>query len=178
MAIFIQAFTLIILLGFIIYLSEQFFNLIFRGFAPFLATKKKIIKKIIDELNINNNSCVYELGCGRAGFLKTLRKRYPKINLLGFEYALIPYLIARIQNSFLKTKLEIRRRDIFKVSIEKADIIYCYLNIKTMEKLAKKFKQECRSGCVVISYQFPIPGKESFKTLEINKNNKIYFYRY
>jgi len=178
MLLIVEVVLIIILLGVIIFLSEHFFNILFRSFAPFIATRRGIISKIINELKLTNESVVYELGCGKAGFLRAVRRRYPKNRLVGLEYLFIPYFISRIQNSFLTNKLIIKRKNIFKADISKADVVYCYLNVEAMEKLAPKFVRECKPDCRVISYQFSIPGKEAEKILQINKNEKVCFYRY
>ena len=178
MLVVIDVILIIILLGLIIFLSEHFYNILFRGFAPFIATRGGIINKIVNELELTHESIVYELGCGKAGFLRALRRRYPGNKLIGLEYSFVPYFIGRIQNSFLTNKLIIKRENIFKADISRADVIYCYLNVAAMKKLAPKFARECKPGCRVISYQFSIPGKEAKKILKVNKNEKVCFYRY
>ena len=56
-------------------LSVQFFNIIFRGHAPFISTRPNVINKIFLGLNLPKNFSgqVYELGCGKAGFLKSFQ---------------------------------------------------------------------------------------------------------
>ena len=174
----IQTITLLVLLFFLAFFAVQFFNIFFRGYAPFVSTRPKVIKSIIGELAIKEDATVYELGCGRAGFLRALRKKYPKAKLFGVEYSFWPYLVAEMQNSLSKSKLEIMRKNMFKVDLSGADVIYCYLNAKMMEELAKKFKGECKPGATVISYTFPLHGMPSEKVLEVGKNEKVYFYRF
>ncbi|RLC39064.1 hypothetical protein DRH27_00665 [Candidatus Falkowbacteria bacterium] len=176
--IIIQIILIIILFGLIIFLSEHFFNILLRGFAPFIATRSGIIDKIVNELKLSREDVVYELGCGKAGFLRVMRRHYPKNKLVGIEYLYTPYFISRIQNSFLKNKLIIKRENIFKADIGKADFIYCYLNILAMKKLSPKFARECKPGCLVISFQFLIPEKDAQKILKVSKNEKVYFYKY
>lgn len=168
---------LLILLFFLGFFAVQFFNIFFRGFAPFVSTRPKVIKKIIDELAMKEDAVVYELGCGRAGFLRALRKKYPKAKLVGVEYSFWPFVVAEIQNSFTKSRIDIKKKSMFKVDISGADVIYCYLNAKMMEELAKKFKTECKPGATVISYTFALHGMPSEKVLEIGKHEKVYFYR-
>ena len=151
----------------------------FRGFAPFVATRPKIIKRVIDELRLKDTDVVYELGCGRAGFLHAVRKRYPKVKLVGFEYALMPYFQARIQNALNQANLIIRRKNIFKVDLSEANVIYCYLNELMMQKLQEKFKRECKPGTVVVSYQYPLSNAESETIIELpERKDKVYVYRY
>ena len=177
MTIIIQAFFILLLLVFFIFFIIQFFNICFRGFAPFISTRPKVIQKIINELKMEEDSTVYELGCGRAGFLRALRKKYPQAKLIGIEYSFLPYLIGQIQNSLTGCKLKILKENFLKADLSEADVIYCYLNQATMKKLAAKFSQECRPGTVIISYLFSLPDRESEKVIEAGKREKIYFYR-
>jgi len=175
MALALQLFLLLVLLALALFFSVQFFNLFFRSFAPYVSTKAKIIKEIVSRLELGKNSTVYELGCGNAGFLRAVRKKYPEAKLVGVEYSFMPYLIAQVQNALTKSRIKIIKKNIFKVDLAEADVIYCYLNIATMKKLKDKIMKEAKSGAVLISYQFPLPGvkaKEAF----VDKNDRIYFY--
>lgn len=178
MSIIIQAFFILLLLVFFIFFVVQFFNICFRGFAPFISTRPKVIQKIIKELKMAEDATVYELGCGRAGFLRALRKKYPQAKLIGIEYSFLPYLIGQIQNSFIGCKLKIIKKNFLKADLSQADVIYCYLNETTMKALEGKFRNECKSGTIVISYLFSLPNMKSEKELAVrNEKDKVYFYR-
>jgi len=178
MDIIIQAFFILLLLVFFIFFVIQFFNICFRGFAPFISTRSRVIQKIINELKIKEDATVYELGCGRAGFLRALRKKYPQAKLTGIEYSFLPYLLGQIQNSFTGSKLKIIKKNFLKVDLSQADVIYCYLNEKTMKSLEGKFKNECKGDTIIISYLFSLPNTKSEKELAVrNEKDKVYFYR-
>ena len=169
---------LILILIFFVFFTVQFYNIVFRGFAPFVCTRSRVIKRILEELKIEDKATIYELGCGRAGFLHACRKRYPKARLVGVEYSFLPYIIGQIQNSFVGDKIEIIKQNFLKVDLSQANVIYCYLNIETMKRLAVKFEKECRPGTIIISYLFPLLNMESEKILKIrHEKDKAYFYR-
>ena len=166
-------------LAFFVFFIVQFFNIFFRGYAPFIATRRRVIKKIISELDLPAKAVVIELGSGRAGFLRALRKHYRKATLIGVEYSFLPLLLSRIQNSFTRARLILRKQNIFKVDISQADMIYCYLNDTTMEALEKKFQNECKAGALVVSYQFRMLNTEPIKVIKENSNkDRIYFYQF
>ncbi len=178
LSIFIQIIFIILLFFFLIFLGMQFFYVLFRGYAPFISTKKKVLDRVINEIKINDKAVVYELGCGKAGFLHLMRNKFPKAELIGVEFLLLPYLITKTQNSFLKSRIKIIKQNFFKTDLSKADVVYCYLSIKTMKALEGKFKNECRSGAEIISYQFPLPNTKEEKVIEVDgSKDKIYFYR-
>jgi len=161
--------------AFFIFFSIQFYNIVFRGFAPFISTKSKIIKEIIENLEIREDSVIYELGCGQANFLGAIGKRYKKVKMFGIEYSFLPYLLAQLQDVFVKNNITILKRNFFKVDLSKADIIYCYLNLDTMRRLEEKFRKECKKGAVVVSCSFPLPNIKPGKVMKKEKKN-IYFY--
>lgn len=165
-------------LAFFLILAEQFFNIIFRGYAPFISTKPRVVEKITAELELPPKAVVYELGCGRAPLLRALSQKYPEAQLVGIENEPVPYLIASIQTSLAKTNIQIKRKNLFNINLADADAVYCYLNPKMMDTLQKKFQDECKNGTIVISYQFPLPDLKPEKTIQAEDSpDRIYFYR-
>ena len=175
MDLIILLIVVLVLLLIIIFLAIQFFNIIFRGYAPFISTNRQVIAKILAEINLEKNSKVYELGCGRAGFLHAVCDKFPSIKAIGIDNDPWAYLLARIQAAVLGKKIKIVRQNLFKVNLSEADLIYCYLNPATMVKLKDKFKKECKRGARIISYLFSLPQTQTDKIIEIDRN-KIYFY--
>lgn len=160
----------------IILSSVQLYNIVFKGFAPFISTKFNAILSILKELDLNGDEVVYELGSGKAGFLRAIEQKFNSKNLIGVEYSWWPYILAKIQIALCDSKIELIRKDIFKVNLKEADIIYCFLSPKMMEKLEFKFKEECRPNTLVISYHFRMKSLEPEKVIK-EKDNNIYFYR-
>ena len=74
-----------------------------------------------------------------------------------------------------KSKIKIKKKNFFKVSLEDADLIYCYLNVSMMKKLGKKFQTECKKGTKIISLNFPLPDIEEKKLIHVDKN-RLFFY--
>ena len=171
-------FSLICLFLFIVlvFMSVQFYNIIFRGYAPFISSAPKVIARIMSELNLKNGGKVYELGCGKAGFLGAVSQKFPNANCIGIENSPWPYLRAKIQASMSQGNIKIINSDMFKVSLADADLIYCYLNTSMMVKLEKKFKAECRPGTQIISNAFPLPNVKPVKVVAEKGTGKIYFY--
>jgi hypothetical protein len=158
----------------------QFSYIIFGGYAPYIQTRKKIIRRIIDEISFKDGGVVYELGCGNAGFLRAVEKKFPGIKkLIGIECFFFPYLVGSIQTSLQRSKIKIFKKNFFNVNLGEADVIYCFLNSKAMRDLKKKFEKECKSGTQIISYQFSLPGLIPERVIDVydNKKHKVYFYK-
>jgi len=165
----------IFIAGFMIFFIFEFWQVVFLGTAPFLSTEKEVVEAISKKLKISPGQNIYELGAGKATFLRELQKKYPKANYLGVEKNLIPYLSSRLTIEELNHKIKIVKKDLFKVDIHEADIIYCYLNPNTMAKIADKLEKECRPGTIVISYLFDIPNWEIKETIDLARG-QVYFY--
>jgi 16S rRNA A1518/A1519 N6-dimethyltransferase RsmA/KsgA/DIM1 with predicted DNA glycosylase/AP lyase activity len=174
--IFFLAATSVLLLVFAIFFIVQFYNMVFRGFAPFISSTRGLTKKILESAEIKASSKIYELGSGKATFLREAENKFPDAEFIGIEYSFLPYLLSRMQLSLAKSKIKIKKENIFKADLHDADVIYCYLNIKTMAELEKKFMAECKPGTQIISNVFQLPNKTAEKVLEDN-GNKVYFYK-
>ncbi|MFA4942372.1 MAG: hypothetical protein WC564_01920 [Patescibacteria group bacterium] len=165
----------VVLLVILVFVAMNFFNIVFRGFAPFFAAKPEVIETIIDNIKPVKGQVVYELGAGTANFLKGVEARYPEATLIGIENSFYPYLLTKTKLKTLKSKIDFRRGDLYKTSLHDASFIYCYLIPTMMPKLSEKIQKECRPGTIVISYLFSIPNLSIRKTIE-TKSGNIYFY--
>jgi hypothetical protein len=165
-----------IILLVMVLLAEMFYNIVFRGFAPFVSSKSAVVNKVLDSIDLVQVNKIYELGSGKAGFLKAARAKFPNVELIGVENSFWPYLLSSIQSACQGLKIKFKKKNLFKVDVSEADLIYCYLNQKMMQKLADKFKNECRVGAVIVSYRFPLPNWQPERT-EVVDGGKIYFYK-
>lgn len=177
------------ILGFVVvFLVWQLFNIIFRSHDPFYSTDTELVKRMIAEFDLKGTyegKRVYELGCGMAPFLRVFHEDHPKAKCVGVEKAIVPYLVAKIQVALHHKKIKIKRKDIFKMDVSKADLIYCYLDQKTINSLAKKLKFECKIGAKIVSSRFPMTNMMPVKTMEIpllitkkghEGENKVFYY--
>lgn len=171
---------LILLLAFVVF-ALYFYNLVFKGQAPFIISGASTIQNITEELdNWPNkkwqNGKIYELGSGSAGFLRFMERNYSQAEFCGVEKEWLPYIISVLQLKFLRSRIKIKRKDLFEENLKSADLIYCFLNEKTMRKLEDKVKQECQRGAIIIAYLFRFPGLKAVKEIQGEKG-KIYFYQ-
>ena len=161
-----------------IFFLVQFYNIVFRGYAPFIPSRSAAMKKVVDALDIKADGTIYELGSGSASFLRLARQKYPQAKLIGIEYSIMPYAIAQIQNSLSHSKIKFMKKNFFKVDLSDADVIYCFLNMKTMQDLEPKLAKECKPGALLISYYFSLPGHTPVNVVENKHHDKMLFYRF
>lgn len=174
--IYLLIFVLIVLLVIIYFASVQLYYIVFRGFAPFISTKFNVILTILNDLNLNGDEHVYELGSGKAGFLRAIEQKFGNTKLTGVEYASFPYFLSKLQIILANSKINLIKKNLFKVDLKPADVIYCFLMPEMMERLEKKIQQECRPETLIISYCFKLPNIEPERVLKEGGKN-IYFYR-
>lgn len=148
---------------------------------------RQVIIKSLKLAKIKKGEIFYDLGCGNGEVLIEAAKLGAKA--VGFEISPYYYLWARVRIAFFKTLIlytkprssgkmyiEIKFRNIFDVGLSKADVIYCYLLPKFLEKLSAKFQKELETGNRLISMGFPIKGMSKYQKFKIN-NRLIYLYK-
>jgi len=165
----------LLLLVILIFAAINFWNIVFRGFAPFFKAKQEVIDTIIDNIKPTKGQVIYELGAGTANFLQGVEARYPETKLIGIENSFYPYLLAKMKLRKLQSKINLKRENLYQTDLRDASFIYCYLIPTMMPKLSDKIQKECRPGTTVISYIFSIPNLPIRKTIE-TKGGNIYFY--
>ncbi len=154
--------------------SRQIYNILIRGHAPFVFSRRRAIKKIIADLNLADGQIFYELGAGGAPLLRRLAGRYPQVKFVGLEYAFIPWLLGTIL-CLPYRNIKINKQNFWRADLSQADFIYCFLNVRVMAELENKLTTETKNKATIISYIFRLPNTEPAKILEIGQE-KIYFY--
>ncbi len=137
-------------------------------------------KALLDNLPDEGRGIIYELGSGWGSLAFPLAKKYPHCTIIAYENSPIPYFVSKIILLFSRHKnLRIKRQDFFKVNLQNASIIVCYLYPGAMQKLRRKFESELKKGTLVATNTFSIPQWHAQKTIEIKDlyNTKIYIFK-
>jgi len=145
-----------------------------RTLVPWVKTPLKNLQIVLDEIKLPAGSLIYDLGCGDGRFLFLAEKM--KLQAVGYELALYPYLKAQFNKFAQASRVEIRRKDFLKQDLNQADAIFVFLNALMMERVGVKLKKNLRPGILVVSYGFNIPGWLPFKTLD-TKPSVTYIYK-
>ena len=178
---------LIVVLYFIVLFLELFFavgiftwiaSLVFSSFmgAPYVPTNKRELDAILKNARLKKGQRFIELGCGDG---RVVKYAVEKFGVIGTGVDINPLLI--LYSAFLsrKTKkLRLVNENIYKTNLFLYDVIYVFLMPEMLEKLTKKFLNECKRGTLIISHGFKIPGWDARikKTLS-RKPFPTYFYK-
>lgn len=164
--------TLTILLWQISNLISVFFG------CPYVKTNRDTIKKALKLANIKKNDVFYDLGCGNGDVIIEATKMGAKC--VGYEISPYYYILSKIRTSRNKN-IEIRFRNIKNVDLKYADVIYCYLLPKFLEKLSPKFQNELKPSARLISIGFPIKNSTFFARLHASvkkvEDHLIFIYK-
>jgi len=157
---------------FLYYIITRFtFDILLRGFAPFISSRPWAVARLLEELDkeqIRKKPVIYSLSCGKSGFLLEAGKKYYQAELIGVEHDFIPYILEKIQLFLRRSDIRIiHKKNIYKLDVSKADLIYCYLDIHILRDMPKKLKFECKPGTIIVSNGFPIPNLPEKRSVEI-----------
>jgi hypothetical protein len=122
----------------------------------------------------------YDLGCGWGRLVFALAARYPDATVIGIELSPLPWLFCKARQMIQRRpNLEIRYGNFLRMPLDDADLIFCYLMIGAMRRLARKLDREARDGTVVIANNFAIQDwtPEDVRIVEGAMSAWIYRYR-
>jgi precorrin-6B methylase 2 len=169
-------------LFFLISLSFLFLLTPLFSLIPFVPVRKKILNEIISALELNEQSVLYDLGCGDGRVLFTALKVNPNIVCVGIEISPFPFLLAKMKEFFCVSKdIDISYGDFFKVDVSPASHIFLYLFPRVLDALLPKLEKELQIGSRVVSCDFYFSKRKPDKILEIKatkwqKNKRLYIY--
>ena len=144
------------------------FDILLRGFVPFITSRPWVVEQIMEELSIpQKNPNMIALSSGRSGVFRTLEKKYPGGEMTGVETDLFPYLVSKIQAALRRTRIKVIKSEIHRVDVRQADLIYSHLYPDKLPGLGAKLKFECRPGTQIISTGFNIPHLEPKKVVDL-----------
>ncbi len=160
----------------LIMLSTAVINLFIR--VPYVPTKNRVAKRMIEIANLKKGEVVYDLGCGDGRLLLEAEK-HAGLKMKGYEIAPIPYIFAITKKWLKNSKMKIQMGNFFKANLSDADVIFCYLSPEIMTKLGEKLRKECKKGTRIISNTFTMKPMEPLKVFKKDPEKKlpsIYYY--
>ncbi|MFH1158226.1 MAG: SAM-dependent methyltransferase [Pseudomonadota bacterium] len=169
-------FSVLILLIVVVAFANEFFQQKL-GVSP-MPTMPGVRRAMLAQIPAGTVGKIVELGAGGGTVSFAAAKAFPQCRVVGVEYSVFPFLIARMRQLFLPNLLFIRR-NFFDISFGDAEVVLCYLTNPLMAELKEKFERELPSGAVIISSTFFIPGWEPEKTVDLEGwwKTRIFVYR-
>ncbi len=127
--------------------------------VPYLPSNNGF-KRGIKYLDIKDGDNVLDIGSGDGKVLFYLSKKYPKAHFVGVETNRVLVLSSQFVAWLLRRKnLTFICEDIHNYNISKFNKIYLYLIPTFIDEIFLEKENELQSGCVVISFHFPMGHK-------------------
>jgi len=155
-SLFLELILIWLVIIYLLFLNIDLLNFIIRKCPP-LPTSSKTIKSVLAIIGRYETKTFIDLGCGMARMLAAVKKKYPQMEVIGYENWPTQFILARLVLFFSRIKGKIFYKDLFQAKLENADIVYCYLFPELMGKLEKKLEKELKDNALVISNTFPFP---------------------
>lgn len=158
-------------------------------YAPFVPVSRRVIPAVVEAFTlagqaIDNQSIVYDLGCGDGRILKEAYREKPEATYVGLELDALPYLLARINTKNIRSsRFKILKKNLFSHDLKEATHLVVYLFPKVMDALLPKLEQELPPGAVLVSVSFTFSKKEPEKIIDLKRSpralvQRLYVYRF
>lgn len=108
-----------------------------------------------------------DLGCGPAGALLWLARRFPRAQFVGVETAPLPFAIAWLR-ALPQNNCRIRYENLWRTDLAQFDVVYCFLSPAPMAALWAKAVAQMASGAWLVSNSFEVPGVPADQQVELH----------
>ena len=129
-----------------------------------------VVAKLIDH---DKQLKILEIGSGLGGFSIQLAKIHPKSSYMGIEIAPLPFWISFIRSKYQGSKVRFRLGNYEKVDFGDFDLVFAYLSPAAMPKLFEQCKAQMKSGSILISHEFIVPGIKPSTILQSDHDSRV-----
>lgn len=147
-----------------------------------MPTSRKVQRDLLDVIPpLKASGKIYELGSGWGTLTYSLAKKFPNIEVVGYEISPVPYLFSKvIAKSCAINNLKLEKKNFLNTSLDEAQLIVCYLYPKGMEQLKVELEKKLSPGTWVISNTFAITGWSPYFVHHVQDlyRTKIYIYKF
>ncbi len=128
--------------------------------APWVPIRKKEVDRMLALAELKPGMLIYDLGSGDGRVLIQAVKKYG-VKAEGFEISLLPYLysIIKVLILGLRNNIKIHYKSIWSISLEPADVVFCFLMPNALKKLENKVAKELKPAGRFVSYAFRLHSK-------------------
>jgi len=146
------------------------------GISP-MPTSKRVREALFEHIPPLQDGPIYDLGCGWGSLVIPLARKYPDRKIIGYEGALVPYLVAKLRTLHIPNA-KIVKADFLDEDLEGA-LLITYLYRKGMYDLAHELHGR-EIHFTLISHTFHMPLFEATGTYRANDLHRtpIYLYEY
>ncbi len=148
--------------------------------APWVPTLSAQRKLLVENLNINPESTIYDLGCGSGSILFEFADRYPNAKCVGYDVALLPLLIGlvvKLRRPIRYKNVSLRFGNFFNKHFKDADVIVAFLMQKAYPKFITTLQREAKPETIIAIEAWPLPDKTPIQTIQGKELLSWFVYR-
>jgi len=130
------------------------------------------------EALIPAGASVMDVGAGTGTVLARLGRR-TDLKVVGVEHAWLPWLLGQCRLRLGHVPATLIRGEIERCSLDGYDVVYAFLSPAAMPALWQQARAEMRSGSVLVSNTFGVPGVPADRVIELNdwKGARLYLWQ-
>lgn len=133
----------------------------------YVPTPPEVVDKMLELAEVKKDDVVYDLGCGDGRIVVTAAKKFGcKATGFDIDPARIKDSLKNVKDNNVGDLVEIKKEDIFKLDLSKANVITLYLlpelNVKLIPQLEK-----LKPGSRIVSHDFDMKGVKPKKVITV-----------
>ncbi len=144
--------------------------------VPLYLSNQETCQVIHEILQRYDHPSFLDMGCGVGSTIIRLSALNPNLQFTGIENAPFPYFIAKVRSALKifspNQNNKIFYGDLWQKDLYEFDVVYCFLSPEPMPKIYDKAKQEMKSGSILISNSFEIPGFPPHEVIDVDDRRK------
>jgi len=152
--------------------------------APYLATPREVVEKMLQMAKVDGSDVLYDLGCGDGRIVITAAKKYGARGVgVDINPERIRESLRGAQEAGVEKLVEFRFEDATKTDLSEATVLALYLLPESNALLRPKFEKQLKPGTYVVTHNYRIPGWEEKEIDAVSmgdlrgKNHTIFLYR-
>ena len=130
----------------------------FRTQVPFYPSRLSTWQAVDKVLPAKRDIKIIDIGSGFGGLILHLARQRSSGHFIGIEIAPLPWVVSALRARLAGGLARFQRGDYRALDFAEYDVVFAYLSPVAMPALWEKAHAEMRSGSLLISYEFPIPG--------------------
>lgn len=160
-------------------LSFLLFGATFRSRVPLWLSGRRARAALVELIPPDRDGALLDLGGGFAGVLLAVARARPRLRLLGYEWAFLPWLLGWLRLRLAGVAADWRCADFWALDLAAFDCVFAYLSPAPMPALWRKARAEMRAGSLLVSYRFPVPELAPTRCIEVGPDprDRLWVYR-